>query len=719
MEPQARTITETPLDHLGLAVIGGLMAAGLWGAGRQILSPAALAGMGLALAPALIPSRRRGISLGVAAAGWAALVLLALLRTEQLVQGLGAMTNELAATRTARTGYYFPRFETAGGTWEANLAVGALIGALLALVLRARTPLLSVGLLGGVLVLCGFGLLEAGGWLGLFLTGAVLKLVYAASGGRAVPPAASVLLLAGLLGLFALGDFLPQQTDSGKALEKALHQWTYGEDPLPEGDIAGAGAFTPGGDAALEVTMDVWEPVYLRGFVGASYENGQWQPCGPAAAAAESDLLYTLQKSYFFPEMQLSAANLALESQSENRIRVTNLGACRAYAYLPYGIGGAELDPRALTGQRAQTVSGTLYPVGESYLVQQTLSEGQGAQSYRDGEAAYREWVYAQYLDVPDAAAALLEEAFEVPTEPLTTSQARELVLQWLDEALVYDLYASARRDGADYLDDLLNVTRRGYSIHYATLGTLMLRKLGIPARYAEGYLITRDMANAGISGEPMTVTQENAHAWVEFYLDGVGWIPFEVTPGYENQITYLLPSDGTGEKPDEPEPDDQQAEPPVEQQTDPGSRTNVRFVRVVRNVVLAVIAAFLLALVLRTVLLRRRLRQRLNRFRREESREAVLDCLRYQQELLESMGHDGANLPLMEQEAAISGLLGGMEVHRLLLLAQEAAFSDHAVTAEAHQLALEYCGRIQEIWKTKTPALGRFIQKWVKCTVL
>ena len=34
-------------------------------------------------------------------------------------------------------------------------------------------------------------------------------------------------------------------------------------------------------------------------------------------------------------------------------------------------------------------------------------------------------------------------------------------------------------------------------------------------------------------SGESIILTENHAHAWAEYYLEGVGWIPFEVTPGY------------------------------------------------------------------------------------------------------------------------------------------------------------------------------------------
>ena len=81
--------------------------------------------------------------------------------------------------------------------------------------------------------------------------------------------------------------------------------------------------------------------------------------------------------------------------------------------------------------------------------------------------------------------------------------------------------------------------------MHYATLATLLLRSCGIPARYVEGYVITPSQAEALSEGETLKLTQRNAHAWTEYYLDGVGWIPYDTTPGYEDIINYELPEEG------------------------------------------------------------------------------------------------------------------------------------------------------------------------------
>src|SRR5262249_31047319 len=70
--------------------------------------------------------------------------------------------------------------------------------------------------------------------------------------------------------------------------------------------------------------------------------------------------------------------------------------------------------------------------------------------------------------------------------------------------------------------------TKRGYCQHFAGAMALMLRMLGIPARVAVGFTSGSYDAKKGL----WTVTDTNAHAWVEAWFAGYGWLPFDPTPG-------------------------------------------------------------------------------------------------------------------------------------------------------------------------------------------
>jgi transglutaminase-like putative cysteine protease len=76
-------------------------------------------------------------------------------------------------------------------------------------------------------------------------------------------------------------------------------------------------------------------------------------------------------------------------------------------------------------------------------------------------------------------------------------------------------------------LVDFVTRTHAGYCQHYAGAMALMLRYLGVPARVAVGFSSGVYDAKTGV----WRVTDHDAHAWVEVWFRGYGWLPFDPTP--------------------------------------------------------------------------------------------------------------------------------------------------------------------------------------------
>jgi hypothetical protein len=96
--------------------------------------------------------------------------------------------------------------------------------------------------------------------------------------------------------------------------------------------------------------------------------------------------------------------------------------------------------------------------------------------------------------------------------------------------------------DDADALLTFLTQTKTGFCQQYATAMAVLVRELGIPARVAVGY-------RAGTLQDDGTylVQTTDAHAWVEVFFEGYGWLSFEPTPGHGTHPnaepgTYLNP---------------------------------------------------------------------------------------------------------------------------------------------------------------------------------
>ena len=110
-------------------------------------------------------------------------------------------------------------------------------------------------------------------------------------------------------------------------------------------------------------------------------------------------------------------------------------------------------------------------------------------------------------------------------------------VTEFLADNMEYSLEPGKLPEGEDFIDYYLFRQKKGYCSHFATIAVNMFRKLGIPARYVEGFVVKpEDVPKNGIT-KTIQLKDKNAHAWPEIYVEGYGWVPVEVTPGYENGI--------------------------------------------------------------------------------------------------------------------------------------------------------------------------------------
>ncbi|OCA88677.1 transglutaminase [Bacillus sp. FJAT-27225] len=118
----------------------------------------------------------------------------------------------------------------------------------------------------------------------------------------------------------------------------------------------------------------------------------------------------------------------------------------------------------------------------------------------------------------------------------------------WYDQAKLIENYFDSngftydQKDVAvpgkeqDYVDQFLFETKKGYCDNFSTSMTVMLRSIGIPARWVKGYT-EGEIKTFDKQGRMFEITNNNAHSWVEVYLPNLGWIPLEPTKGFSNSI--------------------------------------------------------------------------------------------------------------------------------------------------------------------------------------
>jgi transglutaminase-like putative cysteine protease len=107
-------------------------------------------------------------------------------------------------------------------------------------------------------------------------------------------------------------------------------------------------------------------------------------------------------------------------------------------------------------------------------------------------------------------------------------------------EAFVYDQFdVPVPEEDQDYVDQFLFETQRGYCDNYSTSMVVMVRSLGIPARWVKGYTEGEYRRQVDSQYKLYEVSNNNAHSWVEVFFPEVGWVPFEPTVGFSNNIAY------------------------------------------------------------------------------------------------------------------------------------------------------------------------------------
>ena len=152
----------------------------------------------------------------------------------------------------------------------------------------------------------------------------------------------------------------------------------------------------------------------------------------------------------------------------------------------------------------------------------------------------------AYYLQLPDTLPARVRNlAFEITaTQTSAYDKARAIQSYFSRSGFVYrteDVPVPAADQ--DYVDQFLFETKYGYCDNYSTAMVVMLRSIGIPARWVKGFTGGTETTSDNPAYREFEITNNNAHSWVEAYIGGVGWMPFEPTPGYTSpaDISYDL----------------------------------------------------------------------------------------------------------------------------------------------------------------------------------
>ncbi len=283
-------------------------------------------------------------------------------------------------------------------------------------------------------------------------------------------------------------------------------------------------------DLTVTVTPYTYDSIYLKSFTGGNYlpYSNRWEQISldMTKNAAEAEAL---------KEAFLSGK----ESSAKARIDVKNV-ATNAGWFLPY-YGEMEGSQRIYLGS---TVSYTVYPRNTGNTAK--ISE----KGYQDVD-----------LLVPEENVETIDEFIREAGLSGNNKQVMNQLKNYFQQNIPYTIKPGATPKKDDFVNYFLSKNKKGYCAHFASSATLILRRMGIPARYVEGYAVSyNEMVDKGELTEEkyseyysgysemgetgvitIDATDADAHAWVEVYDEEYGWQVYDPTPsaGEEDSVDF------------------------------------------------------------------------------------------------------------------------------------------------------------------------------------
>lgn len=280
-----------------------------------------------------------------------------------------------------------------------------------------------------------------------------------------------------------------------KLMETGMEQVSSSlqKQPARQVDLAALGHRIPFTYPVMEVTAEQSGTLYLRQQDYDHYDGLGW---------TASD-----NREESFPSASGRAEQILIQTKTRKSIR-----------YLPYhpALPTTLVNGSADNPDQAQTYT----------LLRHHLPDNWRQTAYQNAAASPEEW--QQYTSLPEQtrqdAAKFLEGLY---SDTASNTEKADLIAALVTDAARYDLRPEKMPAGeADFALWFLREGQSGYCVHFATAATVLLRSANVPARYVTGYMLEAE------AGQAVTVTEENAHAWAEFYEPSLGlWLPLEATP--------------------------------------------------------------------------------------------------------------------------------------------------------------------------------------------
>ncbi len=379
--------------------------------------------------------------------------------------------------------------------------------------LYEESPVISVAVLGltiGVLSTIGFED-GAGPFFAVFLVCAVGLFLSAGVAGPDGPGRPAVIAGAVVVALVLL---VPRMPFSDETVSTGMIDWTRigtgGTSRL--GVQADVGDYLTAGREAELLRVRSSEPLLWRGGTMDYFDGVRWSDTTQPGADDGEEIARSVETRPVLQRVQVLNAQTDLVFGGYKIARTSEF------------LGATENSDGSWSMDEP-------FEEGDFYDVTSEIPQPTAAQ-LRGAGGDYPSSVEDKFLQLPEDTPPVVHETAEKiqrEYEPATPYDRARAIEQYLiyDGGFTYNLDVSYRRaDKA--VEEFLGEGKEGFCTQFSTSMALLLRDMNVPSRVVYGATSGEEVSQ----GEYL-VTGSNMHTWVEAYFPGVGWYPFNPTPGF------------------------------------------------------------------------------------------------------------------------------------------------------------------------------------------
>lgn len=400
---------------------------------------------------------------------------------------------------------------------------------------------------------------------------------------RRLIPCAALIMACTLLTTPLAGRTSEPLTAFAAKVRQAIDDYLFFTDPRTAFSLSAAGwqplgsqqlggPVSPTDDPVMEVSTS--ERTLLRATIKNRYTGSAWEDATSGRRYLfVNPRFYTLRQNLF--DLDRPVSSLRDEFPAYRTITVRMLADSASTLYLTQRFrspGGesivAYFSPASEVFATRSLAPGDTYAFSGSPLSNVTKGARRLVLMAENTDDPYLETVQADYAALPDMIdSRIYALAAQITAGAENDYDRASAICSYLQQAFPYTLQQNVPPAGEDFVSWFLFEEQKGYCTSFASAMAVLARAAGLPSRYIEGYVAQPDADGVA------RVTQQNAHAWVEIYFKGFGWLSFDPTPG-QGDSAYT-PQEGddssiSDSPDDDPEQEDNQPEPSAHAQETP-----------------------------------------------------------------------------------------------------------------------------------------------------